>query len=508
MACWDIVGKAVDRPVHELLGGRGARAAARLHLSLSRGRRRGRRLHRSRARRRACRGVCRAGLHGPQVRPAGAYATLDPRQPSLEALERSETLRRLVREAVGDRGATCSSARTASSRRRARSGSRGGSSRSTRSGSRSPLRRRRPEQMARGRPSHVDPDRDRRAADDEARVRACARDRRGVDPAAEPRARRRPARGQEDRRAWRRRTTRRSRRTSTAGRWSGRRTSSSPPAARTSSSSRASATGAASTPRSSDADRVGGRLRRCRRRARPRRRARRGGRRPASLRRRRAASRAAAGRARSALMPVGFVGLGHLGAPPCGEPAAGGLPAVGARPRPERCGRAARSRGRARGPAPPSEVARAVRRRDHVPALTGGGRGGGRRRRRAPRRPAPRAHLDRHEHERPARAAAGSRRSPPSSGVATLEAPVTGGVHRAAAGEITVLVGGDGGVRGSAHAAASRRWAVAVFHVGPLGSASTIKVITNMLAFIHLVAGGEALMLAQRRASISRRRSR
>jgi 3-hydroxyisobutyrate dehydrogenase len=34
--------------------------------------------------------------------------------------------------------------------------------------------------------------------------------------------------------------------------------------------------------------------------------------------------------------------------------------------------------------------------------------------------------------------------------------------------------------------------------MGPLGSAAVIKVITNMLAFIHLVADGEALMLAKR----------
>jgi 3-hydroxyisobutyrate dehydrogenase and related beta-hydroxyacid dehydrogenases len=34
--------------------------------------------------------------------------------------------------------------------------------------------------------------------------------------------------------------------------------------------------------------------------------------------------------------------------------------------------------------------------------------------------------------------------------------------------------------------------------MGPLGSAALIKVITNMLAFIHLVADGEALMLAKR----------
>jgi 3-hydroxyisobutyrate dehydrogenase len=36
-----------------------------------------------------------------------------------------------------------------------------------------------------------------------------------------------------------------------------------------------------------------------------------------------------------------------------------------------------------------------------------------------------------------------------------------------------------------------------VIHVGPLGRASIIKVITNMLAFVHLVALGEALMLAK-----------
>ena len=37
-----------------------------------------------------------------------------------------------------------------------------------------------------------------------------------------------------------------------------------------------------------------------------------------------------------------------------------------------------------------------------------------------------------------------------------------------------------------------------IFHMGPIGSAAVIKVITNMLAFIHLVADAEALMLAKR----------
>ena len=82
-------------------------------------------------------------------------------------------------------------------------------------------------------------------------------------------------------------------------------------------------------------------------------------------------------------------------------------------------------------------------------------------------------------------------------GVATLECPVTGGVHLAASGEITVIVGGDEDLfarHRPALAAMGRR----IFHVGPVGSASVIKVITNMLAFIHLVAAGEALMLAKR----------
>jgi 3-hydroxyisobutyrate dehydrogenase len=82
-------------------------------------------------------------------------------------------------------------------------------------------------------------------------------------------------------------------------------------------------------------------------------------------------------------------------------------------------------------------------------------------------------------------------------GVATLESPVTGGVHRAAQGDITILVGGDAGLF-EAHRPALQAMGGEIFHMGPLGSASVIKVITNMLAFIHLVAAGEALMLAKR----------
>jgi 3-hydroxyisobutyrate dehydrogenase len=84
-----------------------------------------------------------------------------------------------------------------------------------------------------------------------------------------------------------------------------------------------------------------------------------------------------------------------------------------------------------------------------------------------------------------------------AKGIDVLEAPVTGGVHRAAAGEISVLVGGDKKVF-EAHRPALEAMGGEIFHMGPLGSAAVIKVITNMLAFIHLVAAGEALMLAKR----------
>jgi 3-hydroxyisobutyrate dehydrogenase len=81
--------------------------------------------------------------------------------------------------------------------------------------------------------------------------------------------------------------------------------------------------------------------------------------------------------------------------------------------------------------------------------------------------------------------------------VRTLECPVTGGVHLASSGKVTVLAGGDKNLL-ERHRAALEAMGSQLFHMGPLGSAAIIKVITNMLAFIHLVADGEALMLARR----------
>ncbi len=82
-------------------------------------------------------------------------------------------------------------------------------------------------------------------------------------------------------------------------------------------------------------------------------------------------------------------------------------------------------------------------------------------------------------------------------GVRMMELPVTGGVHLAAQGKITMLAGGDKDMF-DLHLPAMQAMGDQVFHMGPLGSAAIIKVITNMLAFIHLKACGEALMLAKR----------
>lgn len=108
MACWDIIGKALDKPVYELLGGRvherlrsytylypdagdpggvdgdavyadadlaAARAAAYIDL----------------------------GFTAVKFDPAGPYSVFDPRQPSMEDLDRCARFVKQIRDAVGAR---------------------------------------------------------------------------------------------------------------------------------------------------------------------------------------------------------------------------------------------------------------------------------------------------------------------------------------------------------------------------------------------------------------------
>jgi 3-hydroxyisobutyrate dehydrogenase len=81
-----------------------------------------------------------------------------------------------------------------------------------------------------------------------------------------------------------------------------------------------------------------------------------------------------------------------------------------------------------------------------------------------------------------------------SKGIKVLECPVTGGVHLANSGEITVLVGGEEATFKSVDDIL-RTIGGEIIYMGKMGNASVVKVVTNMLAFIHLIAAGEAMML-------------
>jgi len=89
-------------------------------------------------------------------------------------------------------------------------------------------------------------------------------------------------------------------------------------------------------------------------------------------------------------------------------------------------------------------------------------------------------------------------------GASVLEAPVTGGLTLAKAGGITILVGGKKDVF-EAQLPVLQVIGGKILHMGPLGSASVVKVITNLLALGHLIMAGEAFMLGKQ-AGIDARR--
>jgi 3-hydroxyisobutyrate dehydrogenase len=77
-----------------------------------------------------------------------------------------------------------------------------------------------------------------------------------------------------------------------------------------------------------------------------------------------------------------------------------------------------------------------------------------------------------------------------------MDCPVSGGCHRAATGNISIFAGGS-------RAAFERVLPVLkilgrqILHTGPLGSASTLKVVTNYLCTVHLAALAEALSVCK-----------
>ena len=88
MACWDIVGKAVGKPVYELLGGRvHERLRGYTYLYREPGDATDVYLDPDLAGRRAAEYLAR-GFNALKFDPAGDYTTFDPRQPGVEELDR------------------------------------------------------------------------------------------------------------------------------------------------------------------------------------------------------------------------------------------------------------------------------------------------------------------------------------------------------------------------------------------------------------------------------------
>ncbi|MBX3531916.1 MAG: mandelate racemase/muconate lactonizing enzyme family protein [Rhizobiaceae bacterium] len=101
MACWDIVGKAVDKPVHELLGGRvHERLRSYTYIYPEDGDRTDVYADPDLSAERAAKYV-KQGFTAVKFDPAGPFSAFDPRQPSLERLELSERFVKRLREAVG-----------------------------------------------------------------------------------------------------------------------------------------------------------------------------------------------------------------------------------------------------------------------------------------------------------------------------------------------------------------------------------------------------------------------
>ncbi len=109
MACWDIIGKAADQPVYNLLGGK-CRERVRSYTYLYpatgdiyRGTDADKFYHNAELAAERASEYVDQGFTALKFDPAGNYTIYDGRQPEIEALERCEQFCKLLREAVGDK---------------------------------------------------------------------------------------------------------------------------------------------------------------------------------------------------------------------------------------------------------------------------------------------------------------------------------------------------------------------------------------------------------------------
>ncbi len=83
-------------------------------------------------------------------------------------------------------------------------------------------------------------------------------------------------------------------------------------------------------------------------------------------------------------------------------------------------------------------------------------------------------------------------------GVRFLEAPVTGSRDQAAQGALRFLIGGDSATLADARPALDAMGS-AIVHLGPIGSAATVKLANNYLCGVQVASLAEAIALFERR---------
>lgn len=82
-------------------------------------------------------------------------------------------------------------------------------------------------------------------------------------------------------------------------------------------------------------------------------------------------------------------------------------------------------------------------------------------------------------------------------GVALVDAPVSGGVGRAASGELAIMAGGEAADLARARPILDRLGS-RIFHCGPLGSGGAMKALNNLLSAVGFAATIEAMQIGSR----------
>lgn len=82
-------------------------------------------------------------------------------------------------------------------------------------------------------------------------------------------------------------------------------------------------------------------------------------------------------------------------------------------------------------------------------------------------------------------------------GVSVIDAAVTGGDQRAAAGDLAIMVGGDPAALEKARPVVETSAGAGIFHCGELGNGMKTKLCINVVTYLQWLAGYEGLALAK-----------